>query len=144
MTPDPTRIEDLATPALLLDEAKMTRNIERLAARARALGVSLRPHLKTAKCTEIARRLGGGMPGPITVSTLAEAEVFHAAGHDDILYAVGIAPQKLARVQALREGGCDLTVILDSPEQAKAVVEARVPALIEKIGDAGRKLHTGR
>lgn len=132
------RIEDLATPALLLDEAKMTRNIERLAARARELGVALRPHLKTAKCTEIARRLGGDGPGAITVSTLTEAEAFHAAGHDDILYAVGIAPQKLARVQALRAQGCDLVVILDSPEQAKAVAEARVPALIEIDSDGHR------
>ena len=101
----------LPTPALLLDEAKMMRNIARLAGRAESLGVSLRPHLKTAKSVEAARRLTGGTPGPITVSTLAEAEVFHDAGHTDILYAVGIAPQKLERAQALCRRGCDLTVI---------------------------------
>ncbi len=130
--------EALPTPALLLDEPRMMRNIERLAGRAERLGVTLRPHLKTAKSVEAARRLTGGTPGPITVSTLAEAEVFHEAGHSDILYAVGIAPQKLGRVQALRDRGCDLVVILDSEAQAEAVARAAVPALIEIDSDGHR------
>lgn len=136
--PDSLRHDALPTPALMLDEAKMMRNIERLAARADGLGVTLRPHLKTAKSIEAARRLTGGTPGPITVSTLAEAEAFHAAGCTDILYAVGIAPQKLPRVQALRAKGCDLTVILDNEAQAQAVAQANVPALIEIDSDGHR------
>jgi D-serine deaminase-like pyridoxal phosphate-dependent protein len=138
MPTENTYFDNLLTPALLLDEAKMMRNIERLDARAQKLGVTLRPHLKTAKSTEIARRLRGGGIRPITVSTLAEAEVFHAAGFTDILYAVGIAPQKLPRVQALRAKGCDLVVILDNPEQAHAAAEAGVPALIEIDSDGHR------
>lgn len=138
MPAETTRFDTLLTPALLLDEAKMKRNIERLEARAQRLGVTLRPHLKTAKSIEIARRLSGGGAGPITVSTLAEAEAFHAAGFTDILYAVGIAPQKLPRVQALRAKGCDLVVILDNPEQARAVAQAGVPALIEIDSDGHR------
>lgn len=105
----------------------MMQNIGRLAERAERLGVSLRPHVKTAKSVEAARRLMGGVPSPITVSTLAEAEVFYDAGHRDILYAVGIAPQKLERVQALRARGCDLVVILDGEAQAQAVVQSDVP-----------------
>jgi D-serine deaminase-like pyridoxal phosphate-dependent protein len=136
--PDLLSQEALPTPALLLDEGRMMRNIERLAGRAERLGVLLRPHLKTAKSVEAARRLTGGTPGPITVSTLAEAEVFHEAGHADILYAVGIAPQKLERVQALRARGCDLVVILDSEAQAQAVALADVPALIEIDSDGHR------
>ena len=131
-------LDTLTTPALMLDEARMMRNIERLAGRAESLGVTLRPHLKTAKSVEAARRLTGGRPGPITVSTLAEAEVFHEAGHADILYAVGIAPQKLERVQALRARGCDLVVILDSEAQARAVAQAGVPALVEIDSDGHR------
>jgi D-serine deaminase-like pyridoxal phosphate-dependent protein len=100
------------TPTLLLDETKMLRNIRRLADLAKVLDVSLRPHLKTAKSVEVAHRFWGGAPGPITVSTLAEAEVFHDAGYTDILCAVGIAPAKLDRIEALRARGCDLTVIL--------------------------------
>lgn len=136
--PDVLIEEALPTPALLLDEARMMRNIERLAGRAERLGVTLRPHLKTAKSVEAARRLTGGTPGPVTVSTLAEAEVFHEAGHSDILYAVGIAPQKLGRVQTLRDRGCDLVVILDSEAQAEAVARAAVPALIEIDSDGHR------
>lgn len=128
----------LPTPALVLDEKRMMRNIIRLADRAATLGISLRPHLKTAKSLEVAHRVTGGVPGPITVSTLVEAEVFHDAGYSDILYAVGIAPQKLDRVQALRVRGCDLVVILDNETQAQAVARARVPAMIEIDSDGHR------
>lgn len=116
----------------------MLRNIHRLSAHAQALNVSLRPHLKTAKSAEVAQRLSGGVPGPVTVSTLAEAEVFFDAGYADILYAVGIAPNKLKRVAALRARGCDLTVILDNAVQADAVARAGVPALIEIDSDGHR------
>ena len=136
--PDFPSLDALPTPTLLLDERRMMRNIARLNERAEGLGVSLRPHLKTAKSVEIAHRVTGGQPGPITVSTLAEAEVFYDAGHDDILYAVGISPQKLDRVQALRTRGCDLVVILDSKAQAQAVAQADVPALIEIDSDGHR------
>ena len=47
-------------------------------------------------------------PGPITVSTLAEADHLAAAGYTDIVYAVGIAPAKLDRVVALRRQGVEL------------------------------------
>lgn len=143
MTNDP-RLANLPTPSLLLDEAKMMRNIDRLADHAKTLGVSLRPHLKTAKSVDVARRLLSGGNGPATVSTLAEADLFFAAGVRDILYAVGIAPQKLPRVLALRASGCDLSVILDNIEQAKAVAKAsreakdQIPVLIEIDCDGHR------
>src|SRR5688572_3365585 len=98
-----TSLAALPTPCLLLDEQKMERNIARLNARLQRLGVSLRPHLKTAKSVEIARRLMTSPAGPATVSTLREAEAFADAGVTDILYAVGIAPGKLSRVLALRQ-----------------------------------------
>lgn len=122
----------------------MARNIARLRAGLVALGVPLRPHLKTAKSVEVARRVLAGGTGPATVSTLKEAEVFAAAGVRDITYAVGIAPQKLDRVLALRAAGCDLSVVLDSAEQARAVAEASrkagdaIPALIEIDSDGHR------
>lgn len=134
----------LQTPCLVLDEARMERNIARLRAHASDLGVTLRPHLKTSKSVEVARRTLEGANGPATVSTLKEAEVFFAAGITDIVYAVGISPDKLPRVTALREAGCDLTVILDSVEQAEAVVQHaravgdRLPVLIEIDSDGHR------
>lgn len=140
----PQELNDLQTPCLVLDEARMQRNIDRLRAHAEQLGVTLRPHLKTSKSVEVARRTLAGGNGPATVSTLKEAEVFFEAGIPDILYAVGIAPNKLARVAALRAAGCNLTVILDSVEQAEAVARAsqetgdRIGALIEIDSDGHR------
>lgn len=137
-------LETLETPCLVLDEAAMMANIARLDAHLAKLGVAARPHLKTAKSVEVARRVLAGGNGPATVSTLKEAEVFAAAGIRDILYAVGIAPQKLDRVLKIRAGGCDLKVILDSVAQAEAEAEAsrrsgdRIPALIEIDADGHR------
>lgn len=134
----------LPTPSLVLDEGRMLRNVSRLRRHLDGLGVSLRPHLKTVKSVEAARRVLSAGHGPATVSTLKEAEVFAAAGVRDILYAVGIAPQKLPRVLALRAAGCDLSVVLDSPEQAMAVAEASrqagdaIPVLIEIDSDGHR------
>ncbi|MFT8244142.1 DSD1 family PLP-dependent enzyme [Roseomonas sp. BN140053] len=141
---DADRLGELPTPQLVLDEARMLRNVARLRARLAPHGVSLRPHLKTVKSVEVARRVLAGGNGPATVSTLQEAEVFAAAGIPDILYAVGIAPGKLNRVLALRATGCDLSVILDSREQAEAVAAASraagdpIPVLIEIDSDGHR------
>lgn len=128
------------TPCLLLDEAVMTRNIARLHARLAGTGVAFRPHLKTAKSVEVARRLMTSPAGPAMVSTLREAEEFTAAGVTDLTYGVGIAPDKLDRVAAIRAAGCDLAVILDSVEQAAAIAARGdgIPALIEIDCDGHR------
>lgn len=139
-----TTLGDLATPCLILDAGRMERNVARLKARLDRLGVTLRPHLKTCKSVEVAQRVMASPSGPATVSTLLEAEQFAAAGVRDIVYAVGIAPSKLAQVLALRAGGTDLTVVLDTVEQARAVAQAsrdagtRIPALIEIDCDGHR------
>lgn len=135
---------ELDTPCLLLDEPRMMANIERLKSRMARLGVGLRPHLKTPKSIEVARRLMASPEGPATVSTLQEAEQFAQAGVRDILYAVGISASKLDRVLALRAGGADLTVVVDSLAAAQAVAERsraahhRIPALIEVDCDGHR------
>ena len=115
------RIESLETPRLLLDSGRLDRNLERMRRHLAAWPeVVFRPHMKTAKCVEVARRaLPGG--GPITVSTLYEAEYFFGHGFDDILYAVGISPDKLARLDRLRSRGAKVSVILDSVAAAEAV-----------------------
>lgn len=109
------------TPALILDEAKMDANIARMRDKAKSLGVTLRPHLKTSKCWEVAKRQIWTPEGPATVSTLKEAEEFAAHGIKDMIYAVGIAPQKLPRVAALIRQDVDLKIILDNVETAQAV-----------------------
>ena len=137
-------LHDLQTPCLILDKARMDRNIDRLRRHLDGLGVALRPHLKTGKSVDVAQRMMEGPAGPATVSTLEEARQFAQAGVADILYAVGISPAKLAEVQALRAQGIDLTIVLDSPEQAAAVAAASraggaaIPALIEIDCDGHR------
>jgi D-serine deaminase-like pyridoxal phosphate-dependent protein len=125
------QLEDLETPALVLDRGRMEANVARMRARMHELGVLLRPHVKTAKCLEAALACTGGAPGPITVSTLAEAEYFAARGFTDILYAVGLAPGKISHVLDLRRRGVDLAVITDNVDMARLAGEraraARIP-----------------
>ncbi len=115
----------LNTPRLILDADRLERNAARMRARCDALGVTLRPHLKTAKSADVARIAANGEQGPITVSTLAEAEYFAAAGWRDILYTTAIAPAKLARVHHIqREYGARLLLVVDDREAAAAMGEA--------------------
>jgi D-serine deaminase-like pyridoxal phosphate-dependent protein len=111
-------LEQLETPALLLDPQRMDRNIARMRSHLDALGVSFRPHVKTNKSIDVTRRM---LPpgGPITVSTLREADYFAGQGYRDILYAVCIAPNKLAHVADLQAKGVRLSLILDSIEAAR-------------------------
>jgi D-serine deaminase-like pyridoxal phosphate-dependent protein len=117
----PAALAGLNTPAALLDERRLDRNIARMQAQMSRLGVRFRPHVKTAKSWPVTQRqLAAGATG-ITVSTLKEAEQFFAAGVKDILYAVGIAPNKFAAALDLRRRGCDLKLLTDSPGVTQAL-----------------------
>lgn len=129
---------ELETPALLLERAKLDANWRRLSQRIDGLGPALRLHVKTAKSLEVVHRLHGGVPAPICVSTLKEAEIFGAHGYRDILYTVAIAPNKLARAAALVKGGMRLSVIVDNVELAGAIAGAPLDVLIEIDSDGHR------
>ena len=118
-----TSLRSLETPALLLDEQRMDRNIARMRGHLAALGVTFRPHVKTNKSIDVSRRLLSTPQGPITVSTLLEADYFAAHGVTDILYAVCIAPNKLDHVARLQAQGVRLSLILDSLETAQLLAE---------------------
>ena len=94
-------LTELSTPAALVDLPRMQRNIARMHERLDALGVAFRPHLKTSKYPEVARRQRDAGARGITVSTLKEAEAFFGGGFDDIQYAVAMAPSKAARALEL-------------------------------------------
>jgi len=137
-------LADPDTPFAVVDVSRSRRNVRRLNSHLSELGVALRPHVKTAKSLAVAALMHHGRPGPITVSTLAEAEAFADGGYTDITYAVGIDPHKLPRVVALLQRGVTLQLLLDSAEQARAVTTAarearlRIPALIEVDCDGHR------
>lgn len=137
-------LENLETPCLLLDVEKLERNCQRMRTRIHEQGVVLRPHVKTAKNVEVVQRALDAPAGPITVSTLREAEYFFDHGFRDILYAVGMVPAKVPRAARLVRRGARVTVIVDSVEAARALAEAsaiagvRLPALIEIDSDGHR------
>ena len=128
---------DMASPALVIDVARLERNVAGMARRMEAAGVRLRPHFKTSKCLEVARRqLAAGAAG-FTCSTPAEVRLLQDEGVEDLLWAhqpIGSAKVAFA-VEALRRGG--LMVALDSPEAAEPLARAaadagvRVPYLLE-------------
>ena len=121
-SPD-TRFAALATPAALLDRQRLQRNINRLQQRMAALGVRLRPHVKTSKSWPVVQaQLAAGAQG-ITVSTLKEAAMFAAQGVTDITYAVGIASTKLPQVLALRRQGVALKILTDNASAAQAIAD---------------------
>lgn len=137
-------IDDLETPALLLDRGLLEANIARMRDHLKRLGAPLRPHAKTAKSANVVRLALAGQPGGITVSTLKEAGYFFEHGVRDILYAVAVAPAKLAHVAALIRRGAAITLVLDNVATAQSVVRAAAaervvfPVLIELDVDGHR------
>ncbi len=131
------------TPRLVLDRSRLERNLARMHDQARKLGVKLRPHLKTAKSVDVARLAVDGTER-ITVSTLREADYFAAAGFRDILYAVGMAPNKVAHAASLTRRGVDLCIVLDSLEAVRLIAPAAaaegvtLPVMIEIDTDGER------
>ena len=114
-------LDQLDTPAALVDLDRMQRNIARMQQRLDSLGVRFRPHVKTSKCVQVveAQRAAGAQG--ITVSTLREAGEFFASGVTDILYAVGIVPTKLPQALHLHRQGCDLKLVTDNVDAANAI-----------------------
>jgi D-serine deaminase-like pyridoxal phosphate-dependent protein len=130
-------IEEIETPALILDIGAAERNIRRMADRFAAGPVKLRPHVKTHKTPILAhRQLEAGAIG-VTCAKLGEAEVMVNAGIREILISTEVVgPSKVARLVALSRRARLLTVV-DDAGAAAALSEAaaraglRIPALID-------------
>ncbi len=117
----PGRLAGVRTPAALVDLPVLERNCIRMRERALRTGVTLRPHIKTHKCVEIARLQHGGAKGPITVSTLAEARAFAAAGFRDITYAVPVPFPFMAEAADLLRRDVRLNLLLDHEATLRAL-----------------------
>lgn len=121
------------TPAPIVLADVMQRNIERMQAFATEHDLQMRPHVKTHKCVEIARRqLDAGAVG-ITAGNVGEAEVFATAGFDDIFLAYPIWPSgtKAERIRRLAQT-TRLRVGVDNP--------AAIDALADAMGDEPERL----
>ncbi|MDQ2977819.1 MAG: alanine racemase [Acidobacteriota bacterium] len=112
-------VEDLPTPAVVVDIDAVERNLERMAGAARSAGVKLRPHAKTHKIPQVGRmQIAAGAAG-LALAKTSEAEVFAAAGLDDIFLAypvvgLGKAERLYSLAQRIR-----LAVGVDSLEGAR-------------------------
>src|SRR6185437_3630908 len=99
-----TTIDDLETPAIVIDLARVEANLKRAQAHADANGYKLRPHTKTHKIPRFAQRQVELGAHGITVQKLGEAEVMADAGLTDIFVPYNIiGDKKLSRLKALNE-----------------------------------------
>jgi D-serine deaminase-like pyridoxal phosphate-dependent protein len=112
------RLTDLPTPCVLIEQSRLARNIDSMQAAVDATGRGLRPHAKTHKSIAIAKQqLARGARG-ITCAKLGEAEVFAAAGIEDIRIAYPLNPVNIGRVLALTET-TRVSFIVDHPAVAR-------------------------
>ena len=120
------------SPRLVVDLERLQANIQRCAAFARERGFALRPHVKTHKTVEIARLQRDAGASGISVATLGEAEVFVAAGFDDVFVAYPLWTDDDGRRRlAVLSGRAGLRVGFDSLEAARRLVGTGVVGVVE-------------
>lgn len=133
------RIDEIDTPALVVDLDVMEANLRTYQAYFDAHGIGLRPHIKTHKIPALAQRqIAAGAIG-ITCAKLGEAEVMADAGLDDILLYFNIlGPSKLERLGRLAQR-CALTTTADNLTVAEALAEcgARYGTPIRTLAELG-------
>jgi D-serine deaminase-like pyridoxal phosphate-dependent protein len=116
-------LEEIETPALLLDLDVLARNLGRMSRRTHQLGVALRPHFKTHKNAQIAElQYYLGIPG-FTASTLEEAEALAWRGFD-VTWAFPVILNRLPALSLDREGYGAIRLVVDSIAAVDAL-EAR-------------------
>jgi 3-hydroxy-D-aspartate aldolase len=117
--------DEIPTPALLLDGDRFERNLARMAAHAKKAGKNLRPHAKTHRCPEIARRqIEAGALG-VACAKLGEAEVMAAAGIRGLLITTEIVPDSsIVRLVRLLETAPDTMVVIDNPANVDPLARA--------------------
>ena len=122
-----TRVQDLDTPALVVELDKMERNLSRVQDYCNLHGLNLRPHTKTHKSIDVAKQqLALGAIG-LTVAKTSEAEALLGAGARDMLVAYPVIGEAKARRLASIAALTRLTVAVDSlfgATQLSAAAEA--------------------
>lgn len=110
------RTAELETPALVIDEPTMLRNMHLAKAMAEAAGIKLRPHYKSHRCAYLAKlQMAWGACG-ITCAKVGEAEDLAEAGITDILIANQITlPSKIERAVNIAKM-TKLTVCVDDAQ----------------------------
>jgi D-serine deaminase-like pyridoxal phosphate-dependent protein len=118
------RLEQLETPCLVVDLDRLERNIRSWQDAVAAGGPRFRPHIKTHKTIEIARRqLAAGAAG-ITVAKVSEAELYVANGHDDVVVAYPVASERACHRLARLAAGARVAVNVENEHAAAALSRA--------------------
>jgi D-serine deaminase-like pyridoxal phosphate-dependent protein len=112
------QIEDVPTPALLLNVDALERNLQRMAGDCRDAGVALRPHAKTHKSPFVARRQMQLGAAGVCAAKVGEAEVLVQAGIEDVLITTDLVPGTMERALDLARLA-RLTVVVDSVAMAR-------------------------
>jgi D-serine deaminase-like pyridoxal phosphate-dependent protein len=124
LRPDHAALAGLSTPCLVVDGATLQRNIEKMASLARVAGVKLRPHAKTHKSPDIARRqMAAGAIGG-ACATLAEAEMLADAGIPGLLLTTPVMGGDVFARMAKLNRAHGLTAVVDHPMQVEALAAA--------------------
>jgi D-serine deaminase-like pyridoxal phosphate-dependent protein len=121
----PGGLRELTTPALVLDLEAFERNVEAYQREINLHGLRARPHAKSHKCAEIARRqIAAGAVG-VCAASLHEAEALAAEGIGDILITSPvIGAGKLDRLLQLLDRGAAVAVVVGDPEHAATMAAA--------------------
>jgi len=118
----------LSTPALVVDLDVFEANVAAMERLLRGTGKTVRPHVKTHRTPELARRQLGGHVTGVTCATVGEAEAMVAAGITDVLIANEVVePVKLARIAQLARGA-KVTVAADDPAPVAELARAAAAA----------------
>ena len=116
----PINLEDLHTPALLIDLEVMEENLRKMSAHLQKSKARLRPHTKTHKCPIIAKmQMDLGAVG-ICCAKVSEAEVMVESGIDRVLITSPVVTtEKIARVVALAEKTPHVEIVVDHPKNVR-------------------------
>ena len=140
-----TPVAELDTPALVVDIDRLSANIEVVHGFFSKRQAKVRPFVGSHLSTAVARRQLGvkGHAGGLTVSTVAQAEVFVVEGFTDIFVANQIVTTgKMARLCALARQAA-ISIAVDNPRNVEALSEAATGAgvTIAAVVDVDTGLH---
>ncbi len=145
---EPVHLDELPTPSLLLDMDLFEANLDKMSRNAKRHSIGLRPHAKTHKCPEIARRqVEAGALGACT-ATIHEAETLAAAGIPGLLITSEmVGRNKMERLVALTRRQPDTLSVVDDLGHARQLNDAaeagdvRLNVLVD-IDPMGRRTGT--
>jgi len=145
---DPVHLDEIPTPSLLLDLDLFEANLNKMSGNAKRHSIGLRPHAKTHKCPEIARRqVEAGALGACT-ATIHEAEVLAAGGIPGLLITSEmVGRNKMERLVALTRRQPDTMSVVDDIGHARQLNDAaeagdvRLNVLVD-IDPMGRRTGT--